>query len=102
MDEVNARCIGEGLLIVGIGLNGDPIVLDLRNGLRVGFVKHEELWDEEESPARNLLVSSTLDLGTFYLAAALDETFPVDACDAEALSVDDWERFRSVVNTQKS
>jgi hypothetical protein len=38
LDEVNARCIEDALLIVGSGLNGDPIVLDLRNGLRVGYV----------------------------------------------------------------
>jgi hypothetical protein len=32
LDGVNARCLRDGLLIVGSGLNGDPIVVDCAGG----------------------------------------------------------------------
>lgn len=89
-DEVNLRCMHERLLIVGGGANGDPIVLDLQNGATVGFVDHELLWDEEGPPARELLVSTGLDVGTFYRCAATNDAFPVDVYEARELSAEAW------------
>jgi hypothetical protein len=59
----------------------------------VGFVKHEDLWDEAGPPARKLLVETSLDIGTFYLAAASRQDFPVDGYEAEELSAEAWAAF---------
>ena len=67
-----------GLLIVGSGLNGDPIALNLKTG-NVGFLCHDELW-EEESPVDVAAHFCELpqSVGTFYLAAASSKRHPVD------------------------
>ncbi|WP_026565638.1 DUF1157 domain-containing protein [Bacillus sp. UNC41MFS5] len=40
--EEHKRCIDNGLFIIGSGLNGDPIVIDL-NTRNIGYVFHDEL-----------------------------------------------------------
>src|SRR5262249_19210497 len=66
------QCLNEGLLIVGSGPGGDPIVIDLREELVAGFVCMEEMsgYEDDEEPARRLFAASPFDLGTFFLAAA--------------------------------
>ncbi len=95
LDEGNAACVEAGLLIIGSGLNGDPIVLDLRAGT-VGYVKNDDLFaeDDDRRPVREVFRDSGLDVGSFYLAAALyQDAFPVDGYEAEDLEGSFSERF---------
>ena len=83
LDEMSIKCIEDALLIIGSGLNGDPVVVDLRN-LLVGYVSHDELWDDEETvEAREVLVSMNCRIEDFYLNAVQTENYPVDAYQAE-------------------
>lgn len=80
--DANQRCIAERLLIVGWGSNGDLIVLDLEN-LKVGYVFHDELWEDESVNPRDILINLKCSIGEFYYNAVTVEDFPVDGYEAE-------------------
>ncbi|WP_326514197.1 hypothetical protein [Clostridium intestinale] len=80
--ESNIKCISEGLLIIGSGLNGDLIVFDLINQ-KVGYVFHDDLWEDESINPRDILISLNCTIGEFYYKAMIDEDFPVDGLQAE-------------------
>ncbi len=83
--EQNKNCIDEGLLIVGSGLNGDPVVIDTKT-LKMGFVFHDELWESREVKARSAYIDVGLSIGKFYFdAITKKDTFPVDAYMAEEM-----------------
>ena len=83
LEEENKNCIAEGLLIIGSGLNGDPIVIDLET-LTVGFVFHDELWEDTTIKARSVHIDTGLSIGEFFWkAASQKDDFPVDAYEAE-------------------
>jgi hypothetical protein len=83
LDEQNINCINEGLLIIGCGLNGDPVVVDVKS-LTVGFVFHDEIWEDTSVKARSAYVDTRLSIGQFYFNAATQtDTFPVDGYEAE-------------------
>ncbi|MDQ0913854.1 hypothetical protein [Paenibacillus sp. V4I5] len=80
--EQNQRCIAEKLLIIGWGLNGDFIVLDLEN-LKVGYVFHDDLWEDESVNPRDIFINLNCSIGEFYYNAITVEDFPVDGYEAE-------------------
>lgn len=82
--EENKRCIDNGLLIVGSGLNGDAIVVDLNNE-EVGYVFHDELWEDEKVSPRDIFISLECNVSEFYHNSLTIEDYPVDGIDAEEL-----------------
>jgi hypothetical protein len=93
LDDAQRRCIESGLLIIGSALNGDPIVVDLRSET-VGFVFHDELWEDEDVTPKSILTDTGLDIGSFYLAAArYSDSFPRDGRDAAEVGSDFVGRF---------
>ena len=80
-EEENAPCIEHGLLIVGSGLNGDPIALEISSG-RMAFVSHDLLWERDYGDFEECVVRSPLGFHEFWSAAADDPEFPVDSYDA--------------------
>lgn len=80
--ESNIKCISERLLIIGSGLNGDLIVFDLNN-LKVGYVFHDDLWEDDSINPRDILVSLNCTIGQFYYNLMIDGDFPVDGLQAE-------------------
>jgi hypothetical protein len=85
LDEQNINCINEKLLIIGCGLNGDPVVVDLKT-LTVGFVSHDELWEDSSVKARSAHIDIGLSIGQFYFNAVTQtDTFPVDANQADEI-----------------
>ncbi len=81
LDEQNKRCIENGYLIIGSGLNGDPIVLNIETE-KVGYVSHDILWEDEEKDFQDMLVMTNLDVFEFYQKAFNDE-FPVDSYELD-------------------
>ena len=78
LDEQNKACINNGYLIIGAGLNGDPIVLSIKSET-VGYVSHDELWeDDEDTDFDEMLSMTNLNLFDFYKNAFNDD-FPVDS-----------------------
>lgn len=83
LENENKNCIHEKLLIIGSGLNGDPIVIDL-SSLTVGFIFHDELWEDTSVKARSVHIDTGLSIGEFFWrAASQKDDFPVDAYEAE-------------------
>ncbi|PEJ54383.1 hypothetical protein CN692_20005 [Bacillus sp. AFS002410] len=80
--EENKRCIDEGLLIIGSGLNGDFIVVDLQT-LKVGYVFHDEIWEDEDAIVRENYINLNWSIGQFYYNALTMQEFPVDGFQAE-------------------
>ena len=79
--EENAPCIEHGFLVVGSGLNGDPIALEIASG-RMAFVSHDLLWERDYLEFEECVVRSPLGFDDFWTAAAEQADFPVDADDA--------------------
>lgn len=77
----NAPCLKNGFLIVGSGLNGDPIALELRTG-KVAFISHDDLWEDDYDSFQDLVVRTPLAFEEFYLEALSDSNFPCDSYDA--------------------
>lgn len=81
--EESISCIENDLLVIGSGLNGDPVVIDIRD-YSIGFVFHDELWEKQELNARDAFISMKISFGCFYQNAVNDEeNFPRDAYEAE-------------------
>jgi hypothetical protein len=83
LPEQNARsnhhALRNGFLVIGSGLNGDPIAVELSNA-EVAFLSHEVLWgfDPDCTRFEECVSRSTLDIDTFWERALVDDDFPVD------------------------
>ena len=77
LDEQSSQCLENVFLIIGIGLNGDPIIMSLEN-LCVGYASHDELWEEEEYQIEEIIEMTKLDICEFFLNA-FDDNFPTAA-----------------------
>lgn len=63
-------------------MNGDFIVLDLEN-LKVGYVFHDDLWEDESVNPRDIFINLNCSIGEFYYNAVTVKDFPVDGFEAE-------------------
>lgn len=75
--EENAPLRAAGLLIIGSGLNGDPIVVDVRAD-SVGYVSHDELWEGTPVDLAAIHCDLGMSVPAFYRLAATEADFPVD------------------------
>ncbi len=75
----NQHALRNGFLVMGSGLNGDPIAIEVSNG-EIAFLAHEVLWglDPECTAFEECVARSTLDIDTFWPRALVEEDFPVD------------------------
>jgi hypothetical protein len=77
----NRPCIRNGFLIIGAGLNGDPIALELATQMVV-FISHDLLWGNDFDSFSQCVAASPFDIHEFWRRAATDTTFPRDFYDA--------------------
>lgn len=79
----NEHALRNGFLVIGHGLNGDPIAVELAKG-EVAFLSHEVLWglDPECDSFDACVARSTLDIDTFWTRASEAKDFPVDFYEA--------------------
>jgi hypothetical protein len=75
----NHHALRNGFLVIGKGLNGDPIAVELSNA-EVAFLSHEVLWgfDPDCTHFEECVARSKLDIDTFWERALDDDDFPVD------------------------
>jgi hypothetical protein len=78
-DTPNHHALRNGFLVIGKGLNGDPIAVELSKA-EVAFLSHDVLWgfDPDCTHFEECVARSTLDIDTFWERALLWEDFPVD------------------------
>jgi hypothetical protein len=81
-DENLSKCIESGLLVIGAGLNGDPIVIDLITN-HIGFVFHDELWENENANVRDEFISMKCSVGEFFYNSLHTDNYPIDGYDVE-------------------
>lgn len=66
IEEENKGIYKKKLLIVGSGMNGDPIVLNFET-MKLGYVFHDELWENEEiKDLDSIYIGLNLSIGEFY------------------------------------
>jgi hypothetical protein len=75
----NHHALRNGFLVIGNGLNGDPIAVELTNG-EVAFLSHDLLWglDPDCTDFEECVARSSLDIDTFWSRASKDNEFPID------------------------
>ncbi len=81
-DEAHATCIERGFLIVGSGLNGDAIAVDLASGT-MAFVSHDILWEKAYDDFEECVVRTPMTFHEFWHEAFSSPNFPRDSRDAE-------------------
>ncbi len=69
-------------LIIGNGLNGDPIAVNLMS-LHVGFIFHDILFEDENADVDEIFVDMKSTISEFYYNSIFRDKFPVDAYQAE-------------------
>jgi len=83
MDEINKEIYKSDLLIIGSGMNGDPIVLNTRT-MTIGYIFHDQLWESETAEeVHSMYIDLNLSLGDFFYKSVIEEDFPIDAYSAE-------------------
>jgi hypothetical protein len=83
LEEVNKEIYKQDLLIIGSGMNGDPIVLNTKT-MKVGFVFHDKLWENETiENLQEMYIDMNMSIGQFFYKSTTEEDFPIDAYDAE-------------------
>jgi hypothetical protein len=82
-NEEFKRSLHTNLLLVGSGLNGDMVVLDLLD-YQASILFHDYFWEKREEDPRKYLIKMGCSLGQFYWNSAFVENYPVDAYEAAA------------------
>lgn len=88
----DARCLAQRLLVVGCCVNGDPIVIDWKT-LAMGFIRHDDFYEDEDAPPRDHLVKLPVDWGRMFLGATLVADFPCDSYAVEELDASWWKKL---------
>ncbi|WP_163398589.1 hypothetical protein [Flavobacterium fluviatile] len=83
LEEENKDIYKNNLLIIGSGLNGDPIVLNTETG-NVGYIFHDILWENDKiENLDKIYIDLKISIGTFFYKSVTEENFPIDAYEAE-------------------
>jgi len=82
-DEEFKRALQTNLLLVGSGLSGDMVVIDLLD-YQAGILFHDYFWEEPIQDPRKYLIKMECSLGQFYWNSVSVENYPIDAYEAAA------------------
>lgn len=80
-DEDFKRAAKANLLLVGSGLSGDMVTLDLLN-FQAGILFHDYFWEEADEGLRKFFIKMNCSLGQFYLNSVQVPDYPIDAYEA--------------------
>jgi hypothetical protein len=83
-EEQHSVCTANNLLVIGCGLNGDLLTVNLSNS-KVGYVFHDELWDETYEMFEDIYVEMPFEIEEFIRKAIENKNYPIDATMAEEL-----------------
>ena len=82
-DEEFKRALHANLLLVGSGLNGDIVALDLLD-YQACILFHDYFWEKPAQYPRQYLIKLDCSLGQFYWNSAFIDDYPIDAYEAAA------------------
>jgi hypothetical protein len=69
-------------LIIGCGLNGDPIAINLKT-LKIGFIFHDILFENINTNIDKIFIGMNYSIEEVYYNAIFESNFPRDAYEAE-------------------
>ena len=69
-------------LIIGQGLNGDPIAINLKT-LTIGFIFHDILFENINTNIDKIFIRMNYSIEEIYYNAIFENNFPCDAYEAE-------------------
>ena len=75
-------CIEHGYLIIGDGLNGDLLCINIENG-KVGYAFHDDLWENSYDDFDDIYIELPYYLEEFLDMAFNKEDYPFDGYTAE-------------------
>ncbi|WP_438449498.1 hypothetical protein [Gorillibacterium sp. sgz5001074] len=78
----NNKCVASELLIIGHGLNGDYIVMNMKSNC-IGFIFHDDLYENEDTIIEDINIDTGMSVGNFYYKSVTEDNFPVDGYQAE-------------------
>lgn len=77
-------CSEKNLLIIGNGLNGDLLTINLKNN-HAGYIFHDDLYEENYTSIEEIYCELSFDIETFIEIALESETYPIDGTMAEQM-----------------
>jgi hypothetical protein len=69
-------------LIIGHGLNGDPIAINMET-LSIGFIFHDILFEDKNTNIDEIFMGMNYSIEDFYYNAIFENNFPCDAYEAK-------------------
>ncbi len=77
IDNQYPVCNEKNLLIIGHLLNGDLLTINLKNE-HIGYVFHDDLWEENYSSIEDIYCELLLDIEIFLKIILEDKIYPID------------------------
>lgn len=77
-NEQYSVCNENNLLIIGFGLNGDLLTINLKNN-QVGYVFHDDLLEENYNEIADIYVELPYGIDKFLELALSSKDYPIDA-----------------------
>ena len=84
MDYQETVCSDNNLLVIGNGLNGDIITINLKNS-HVGYIFHDDLWEDNYSTIEDIYRELPFRIETFLQMVFETESYPIDGTMAEEM-----------------
>lgn len=84
VDNQYPVCNENNLLIIGFGMNGDLLTVNLKNNC-AGYVFHDSLSEENYSDIEDIYCEMPYDIKTFLEMVFETETYPIDGTMAEEM-----------------
>ncbi len=84
MDCQETECSDNNLLVIGSGLNGDLLTINLKNN-HVGYVFHDDLWKDNYSTIEDIYRELPFEIEVFLQMVLETESYPIDGTMAEEM-----------------
>lgn len=75
-------CLINGLFVIGSGLNGDLLTINLKN-LKVGYIFHDDLAEENYDSIEDIYIELPFSIDEFLKIAITTVDYPFDGTRAE-------------------
>lgn len=94
-DEDFKRGLDYDLLILGSGISGDMVALDLVD-YQAGILFHDYFWEKPEEDPKKFMIKMGCTLGQFYWNSAFMKDYPIDAYEAAAYTGSEFTGYESL------
>lgn len=86
MDYQETVCHENNLLVIGNGLNGDLLTINLKNN-HIGYVFHDDLWEGNYSTLEDIYCELPFGIDIFLKMVMETESYPIDGTMAEEMKM---------------